>query len=152
MNSLMVLISVISYDIWFYISHIILHREFMYAHHKLHHSKLIPTARDTYLASSVETVFQGVGIFYPTIYLTINSTSQAYLVEIISYDYLLLALFIVNIRGMMAHDRRFIWLIGNHHLLHHKYNNCNYGQFWIDYLLGTCHQRQEEYRYGIIYT
>ena len=157
MNSLMVLISVISYDIWFYISHIILHYEFMYVHHKLHHSKLVPSARDTYLASSVETIFQGVGILYPSFYLQItkqitNQTSLSYIIKVESYDYLLLALFIVNIRGMMAHDPRFVFLIGNHHLLHHKYNNCNYGQFYLDYMLGTCHPKKEEYRYGLIYT
>jgi sterol desaturase/sphingolipid hydroxylase (fatty acid hydroxylase superfamily) len=143
---ILVLVSIISYDVWFYISHIALHHKIMYEHHKLHHSKIVPRAPDTYLASSVETVFQGVGVFFPAIYLQVK---ESYTVP---FEYLILTLFLINVRGMMAHDHRFVWLIGNHHLLHHKYNNCNYGQFWIDFLMGTCHPKKEEYRYGIIYT
>ena len=116
----------------------------MYEHHKLHHSKIVPKAPDTYLASPVETAFQGVGVFFPSLYLQITNP--------VDLDFLIITLFLINIRGMMAHDHRFIWLIGNHHLLHHKYNNCNYGQFYIDYMLGTCHPKKEEYRYGLIYT
>ena len=155
---ILVLVSIISYDVWFYISHIILHHKLMYEHHKLHHSKIVPRAPDTYLASyiympesnelksSVETIFQGVGVFFPSLYLQVK---QPYSVPL---EYLILTLFLINVRGMMAHDHHFVWLIGNHHLLHHKYNNCNYGQFYIDYMLGTCHPKKEEYRYGIIYT
>ena len=116
----------------------------MYEHHKLHHSKIVPKAPDTYLASPIETIFQGVGVFFPSLYLQITNP--------VDLDFLIITLFLINIRGMMAHDHRFVWLIGNHHLLHHKYNNCNYGQFYIDYMLGTCHPRKEEYRYGLIYT
>ena len=38
---------------------------------------------------------------------------------------------------MMRHDRRFIFIVGNHHLLHHKYQKYNYGEYWIDMLCGT---------------
>ena len=34
---------------------------------------------------------------------------------------------------MVRHDYRCVWLIGNHH----KYYNCNYGEYWIDYWCGT---------------
>ena len=132
-------ISVISYDIWFYISHVILHSRFMYHFHKLHHTKPGPTYEDTYLADSVETVFQGVGFIFPAVVYT-------YMPK----DIILILLFL-NIRGMMAHDPRFAFLIGNHHLLHHKYGNCNYGQYYIDFLGGTCHPRREDYIYGWIY-
>lgn len=141
---ILVLASIISYDVWFYISHIVLHHKLMYEHHKLHHSKIVPKAPDTYLASPIETVFQGVGVFFPSLYLQITNP--------VELDFLIIALFLINVRGMMAHDHRFVWLIGNHHLLHHKYNNCNYGQFYIDNMLGTCHPKKEEYRYGLIYT
>lgn len=141
---ILVLVSIISYDVWFYISHIVLHHKIMYEHHKLHHSKIVPKAPDTYLASPIETIFQGVGVFFPSLYLQITNP--------VDLDFLIITLFLINIRGMMAHDHRFVWLIGNHHLLHHKYNNCNYGQFYIDYMLGTCHPKKEEYRYGLIYT
>ena len=64
---------------------------------------------------------------------------------------IIIILFLLNLRGMMAHDRRWTFLIGNHHLLHHKYGNCNYGQYWIDTLCGTRHPNKEEYEFGLIY-
>ena len=87
----------------------------MYQYHKLHHSKSDPMYVDTYLASNAETVFQGVGVFFPAMVYKVTLYQLA------------AALLLLNLRGMMAHDKRFVFLIGNHHLLHHKYHNCNYG-------------------------
>ena len=134
-----VVVSIISYDVWFYISHVILHSRFMYHFHKLHHTKPVPDYTDTYLAHSVETVFQGVGFMFPEVVYTYGMQD------------INLVLLFLNIRGMMAHDPRFVFLVGNHHLLHHKYGNCNYGQYWIDCLGGTRHPRNEDYVYGLIY-
>jgi sterol desaturase/sphingolipid hydroxylase (fatty acid hydroxylase superfamily) len=111
----------------------------MYHFHKLHHTKPIPDYTDTYLADSVETVFQGVGFMFPVVFYTYGLQD------------IILVLLFLNIRGMMAHDPRFVFLVGNHHLLHHKYGNCNYGQYWIDCLGGTRHPRNEDYVYGLIY-
>ena len=119
-----IIASVISYDIWFYISHIILHR-YLYKYHKEHHYKIVPNFLDTYVGHRLEGPFQGVGMFVP--FVALNYTI---------YD-IFLVLLILNIRGMMRHDERFIFLIGNHHLLHHKYPNYNYGEYWIDWLCGT---------------
>jgi sterol desaturase/sphingolipid hydroxylase (fatty acid hydroxylase superfamily) len=137
MNRLVV--SILSYDIWFYISHVMLHSRILQKYHKLHHTRPNPNYEDTYIADPVETVFQGVGFLFPLIVYT-------YSVQ----DFALVLLFL-NIRGMMAHDPRWVFLIGNHHLLHHKYGNCNYGQYWIDSLCGTLHNRNEDYVYGLIY-
>lgn len=137
---ILILVSIISYDIWFYISHVALHSQIMYKYHKLHHTKSEPTYVDTYLASNAETVFQGGGVFFP---------SMVYKPTLFE---LAMALLLINMRGMMAHDRRFVFLIGNHHLLHHKYHNCNYGQYWIDSLLGTLHPVKAERRSGLLYT
>ena len=134
-----VVVSIISYDVWFYISHVILHSHFMYHFHKLHHTKPIPTYEDTYLAHSVETVLQGVGFMFPAVVYTYGLQD------------IILVLLFLNIRGMMAHDPCFVFLVGNHHLLHHKYGNCNYGQYWIDCLGGTRHHHTEDYVYGLIY-
>jgi len=135
---ILVVISVISYDIWFYISHVILHNQ-LSQFHKLHHSKSVPTYVDTYLATTVETTFLGVGFMFPAI--VYNYTAGD----------IILILFLLNIRGMMAHDWRWTFLIGNHHLLHHKYGNCNYGQYWIDSLCGTRHKNEKDYVYGYLY-
>jgi sterol desaturase/sphingolipid hydroxylase (fatty acid hydroxylase superfamily) len=47
------------------------------------------------------------------------------------------ALIFITVRNVMEHDRRFAWLVGNHHLLHHQYPNHNFGEAWIDYTFGT---------------
>ena len=63
----------------------------------------------------------------------------------------LLVLAFLNIRGMMRHDPRWSWLIGNHHILHHKYSEYNFGEYWMDTLCGTRYPKNSEYKYGLIY-
>lgn len=136
---LLCLLHIISYDIWFYISHVILHTPYFYHYHKQHHTNLEPMFLDTYDSSTFETVFQGVGIFFP------------YMVYEIDIYALLCALAILNARGMLRHDKRGIFLIGNHHLLHHETFNYNYGEFWLDALLGTAYPDKNRRLYGYIY-
>ena len=111
----------------------------MYKFHSEHHSKPIPTFIDTYVAHIVESPFQGVGMFFPAIVLHYSPID------------ILFILVILNIRGMLRHDERGVWLIGNHHLLHHKYSNFNYGEYWIDSLCGTKYPNKDEYKFGLIY-
>jgi sterol desaturase/sphingolipid hydroxylase (fatty acid hydroxylase superfamily) len=61
------------------------------------------------------------------------------------------SLIIVNIRGMLRHDTRYTWLIGNHHILHHKYPQYNFGEYWLDKLGGTMYPNDSEYKMGLIY-
>jgi sterol desaturase/sphingolipid hydroxylase (fatty acid hydroxylase superfamily) len=136
---LKLILSIISYDIWFYISHIILHNSQFYKYHSKHHTKNIPSFLDTYLGHYLEGPFQGIGMFIPFL-----------LYQYSLYDTLAILLFL-NIRGIMRHDERFIFLIGNHHLLHHRYSNYNFGEYWIDYLCGTKYPNNAEYRVGLIY-
>jgi sterol desaturase/sphingolipid hydroxylase (fatty acid hydroxylase superfamily) len=117
---------ILSYDIWFYISHVLLHA-YAYEYHAKHHSPDADTLiwSDTYKAHIVEDIFQGVGLFFPYAF----------------YQYTVLDTLIIlaflNARGMLRHDHRATWLIGNHHILHHKYYNCNFGEAWIDCACGT---------------
>jgi lathosterol oxidase len=120
-----ILLSILSYDLWFYISHVLLHTPYLYKYHKLHHSKTEPEFLDTYLGDSFESIFQGVGTFIPFI---VYKYSIVDIIIILSF---------LNIRGMLRHDKRGMWIVGNHHLLHHKYPQYNYGEYWIDYLCGT---------------
>ena len=128
--------SVISYDIWFYISHVLLHT-YLYKFHKVHHVARELTWPDTYVAHWMEGPFQGIGMFAP------------YLVYKYTWLDTLIILAFLNVRGMMRHDGRFIWVVGNHHLLHHKYPAYNYGNHWIDDIFGTQYPRIKEYRSGI---
>jgi len=52
---------------------------------------------------------------------------------------------------MLRHDNRFIWLIGNHHILHHKHPKYNFGEYWLDKLFQTDYPNLDEYEFGMIY-
>ena len=133
---------IVSYDIWFYISHIILHNKYLYKIiHREHHKtdyKIIKY-KDTYVGHFIEGPFQGIGVFFPLLFIELN-------IYIFIYS-----LLIINIRGMLRHDNRFIWLIGNHHILHHKYPQYNFGEYWLDKLFRTNYPNINEYEFGIIY-
>ena len=132
---------VISYDIWFYISHVLLHHKLLYPIHKIHHNteyKFL-TFLNTGDGHIVEIPLQTVGIFAPLIFYSVSSE-------------LLWAFAVILLRGYMRHDHRCSFLIGNHHLLHHKYSSYNFGEYWIDLVCGTCYPYRSEYVYGILYT
>ena len=117
---------ILSYDVWFYLSHLLLHTKYGYAWiHKHHHAVNYKTMgyKDTYAGHVLESPLQGMGILFP--------------LGFIEFEYVpfLWALLFLNVRGMMRHDPRFACLVGNHHLLHHQFPNCNFGEFWIDYLM-----------------
>ena len=96
-------------------------------------TNLVPTYLDTYVGHVLEGPFQGVGMFFPCIIFTYT------------YYEIFIVLLFLNIRGMMRHDERFVFLIGNHHLLHHKHPNYNFGEYWIDFLCGTLYIKNITY-------
>ena len=126
-----IFIFIISYDIWFYVSHIILHK-YLYNIHNIHHSvnSNNMTYLDTYVGHYFENIFQGIGILFPLFFIQFC---------IYSFYSFIISFIIINIRGMLRHDHRVIWLIGEHHILHHKYPKYNFGEFWLDYLFSTCY-------------
>ena len=132
---------ILSYDIWFYISHVILHNKLYKTIHKIHHIIDYKTMiySDTYVGHFLETPFQGIGIIFPLLFIKLNL-----------YMFLC-SLLIINTRGMLRHDVNFVWLIGNHHILHHKYPQYNFGEYWLDKICGTIYPNQNEYKKGIIY-
>jgi lathosterol oxidase len=137
-----ILLCIISYDVWFYLSHIILHNIHFYKtihreHHRNNHDDI--TYRDTYAGHFIEAPFQGMGVVFPFLFIEFNS------------KILLCSLFIINIKSMLNHDKRMVYLVGNHHLLHHKYPQYNYGEYWLDKLFGTNYPHANECKYGIIY-
>ena len=122
---------IFGYDLWFYASHIILHK-CMYSIHTLHHQIVNPVYTDAYVGHWFEGPFQGLGVFLP--YLFMKFDLMAFVAAIV----------LIILRGMMRHDARSNWLIGNHHLLHHKHQQYNYGEYWIDWLCGTRYVKDEE--------
>jgi len=134
-----ILLSIVCYDIWFYISHVLLHKRSFYRYHSEHHEYPIPTFLETYKGHWVEGPFQGIGLVVPYFFLPYSFVDIG------------ICLFLVNLRGMMRHDERCIWLIGNHHLLHHRYPQYNFGEYWLDALCGTKYPNNAEYKKGLIY-
>ena len=134
------IIIILSYDIWFYISHMILHTNQFYHIHKIHHSKKYDNLEylDTYNSHIYEILFQGISVFFPYIYISFNINS------------FILSLLFLNIRGCMRHDDNFSWLVGNHHILHHKDGRYNFGEYWIDHLFNTIYPNKEEYKKSIL--
>jgi len=136
------IIYIFSYDIWFYFSHVLLHTRMLYKmihykHHSINHKTM--TMGDAYEGHLLESPFQGAGVFIPLFFLSFDIYT------------LFASLILINIRGMLRHDTRFIWLIGNHHILHHRYPQSNFGEYWLDNLLGTAHLDKNDYVYGAIY-
>ena len=132
---------IISYDVWFYISHMGLHHVYFYKHiHKHHHliEYTTMTYTDTYVGHLLESVVQGVGVFVPLLWFNFGASFY-------------IALCLINLRGMMRHDVRCIPWIGNHHILHHTYPKYNFGEYWLDYCCGTQCPHLDEYKAGLIY-
>lgn len=140
MNLLYCLYSILCYDIWFYASHVLLHTWFYKKIHAIHHAKVVPYFYDTYIGHILEGPLQSLGTFVPCLWLDYSL-----------YELVVVILFL-NLRGMMRHDPRCVWLIGNHHLLHHKYPQYNYGEYWLDWLMGTLYPCKAEHIHGLIYT
>jgi Delta7-sterol 5-desaturase len=136
-------IHILSYDIWFYITHLLLHHRYLYFIHKIHHSTNYKTItyKDAHNSHILENIIEHIGLIIPYV-IGIHP----------NYIILLIAIIIINVRGMMRHDDSYSWLIGNHHLLHHKNQRYNFGEYWIDKLCGTCYPYHNEYIYGLIYT
>jgi sterol desaturase/sphingolipid hydroxylase (fatty acid hydroxylase superfamily) len=116
---------ILYYDFCYYFLHRLLHTKLFYPIHKIHHKKYKPDFYDFYTIHIVEIPLTSMGIIF-AIYL-----HQLYIYQ------LLYAIMFINIRGVMSHDYRCIFFIGNHHLLHHKFIKCNYGEYWLDYIFGT---------------
>lgn len=136
---LLILLHILGYDIWFYISHILLHTKLFWKYHKIHHMIIHPKYTDTYKGHFMEGPFQSLGFLLPFL---------VYDFDIVSF---VLAFAFVNIRGMARHDHRTVWLIGNHHLLHHQYFNSNYGEYWLDKLFGTSIKDASKVKKGLLY-
>ena len=57
--------------------------------------------------------------------------------SIITNIFLPRLLLMTQMRGCIQHESRLTWLFGKHHIQHHEFQLCNYGQPWVDWLAGT---------------
>ena len=135
-----ILFHILCYDLWYYFAHTLIHKRNFYWIHKKHHFNKELTFLDAYEAHIIETPLESVGIVFS--YVITNYTT---------YEFLW-ACVLLNLRTMLKHDPRGSWLVGNHHLLHHKYPNYNFGEYWIDSLCNTKYPNDKEYIHGYICT
>ena len=121
---------VVYYDFFYYFMHRLLHTSLLYPIHKMHHRTFEPEYHDFYNVHILEVPLTSVGLFL-----------AIYLYKLYIYQ-LMCAIIFINVRGAMSHDKKFISLVGDHHLQHHRFFKCNYGEYWMDYIVGTLHKRE----------
>jgi len=121
------IVYLVYYDLYYYFAHRLLHSRVLYPIHKYHHNKSLSHYSDFYKIHVLEIPFTSAGllmaIYFHKLYI----------------NQLLLCILFINIRGMICHDHKCVNIVGDHHLLHHKYYKCNYGEYWIDYIFNTVH-------------
>ena len=127
----------LSYDLFFYFSHRLMHSKEYWWIHEEHHNYVNPTWEDSHKAHILENSILTVGYCIP------------FLFGIWSPYEVLGSIIIITIRGWLRHDKRTEWVDGGHHLYHHKVYNKNYGEPWLDWIFGTLDYKHNMY-YKII--
>ena len=122
---LIIIASILSYDIWFYSIHRLMHTKHLYPYHQKSHNYKEPRWDDVCDFINLRTIFWSFGIVIPSFFTT----------EFCFFQFILAAIFI-NARGTLRYDR-ILKCLGNHHLLHHRFHICNYGEPWVDWIFGT---------------
>ena len=128
MDPVYVCFFIFCYDVWFYLSNVIIHKFMIEYHNKRpinFHLLLI----------------QSLGLLIP--FMKLRTSAIWVPINIVS------AIGFVTIRGKLRQDNRFVCLVGNHHLLHHKYPHYNFGEIWLDELFDTDYPDKNEYVYGL---
>jgi lathosterol oxidase len=124
------LIYILYYDFFYYFLHRLFHTKYLYPIHKIHHSYKKLQYSNYLQIHYLEYLLSNIGLYI-----------ALYLYGLYIYQFLITICFI-NVRGLMEHDERFIFIVGNHHLQHHCYIFCNYGEYWIDYVFGTVYKNK----------
>ena len=133
---------VLSFDVWFYFSHLLLHTNAGYVYIHWRHHAVDPTHltyADAHVVHVLEGPLQCLGVFFPMVFFELDLP-----VAVSVFLFL-------NVRGLLRHDARMAWLVGNHHILHHQFPQYNFGDFWLDSLMGTRHPDLKKYTFGCIY-
>jgi len=122
------IIYIFYYDLFYYFMHRLLHTKYFYTIHKNHHSSYKIEYLDFFKVNLFEYPLSSIGLYI-----------ALYFYGIYIYQ-LLMCICFICLRGMLEHDNKFVFIVGNHHLYHHKYIYYNYGEYWTDYIFGTLYK------------
>lgn len=121
------------YDVWFYLSRVLMHN-FTFHFHNYHPCINYYSYKYQYYYQIM--CIQCLGFIVPLIYIDQQPI------------HVLLSILIISLRGRLRQNERFVWLMGNHYILHHKYPKYNFGEYWLDRGFGTDYPDKDEYVYG----
>tara|TARA_Y100000817_G_C16853924_1_gene543241 strand:+ start:1428 stop:1832 length:405 start_codon:yes stop_codon:yes gene_type:complete len=127
-------LTVISYDIWFYFMHRLFHTKLLYKYHKKHHEYVISKREAATYGTLVDNGLTSCGGIIVFLILPINIYGC-----IIGNIYVYLRGFVLHC-PILLNNYYLKKIYTDHHLKHHLYFNCNYGQEWLDSLFGTSYK------------
>jgi len=137
MDPVYVCFFVFCYDVWFYFSNVLIHK-FMVEYHKERPIHYYTYKYEYYFHLLV---IKSLGLLIP--FMKLRTSAIWVPINFVS------AVGYVTIRGKLRQNNQFVWLVGNHHLLHHKYPHYNFGEIWLDELFDTDYPNKNEYIYGL---
>lgn len=123
-----ILTALIIGDLCFYWSHRLMHKPFFYYLHKKHHLYVIPHSLAGLYTSPIEMLISN----------HLSMVLALKLVSCYSVDMLILESAVVALNILKSHNSDKIWEGSQHHDLHHKKMNCNFGfSYMTDIIFGT---------------
>ena len=129
----------VGYDVWFYAAHRAFHHPALYAYHKKHHEYVESTRAATQHGSWQDNVVTSLGGILVLVLWPHRIRLPGWIIGT-AYTYA---------RGFVHHCPTWsqkcnvfgMWHFGDYHILHHRHFRGNYGQPWLDALLGTALER-----------
>ncbi len=124
-SALTIIISKYFSNIFFYYAHRYSHQnKFLYQFHRVHHYYSMPIGMRSAYTHPIDFVF-------------FNMIPLGITPFLLSADRFTIVFMIISgIHNTIVKEHSYIEE-DNHHMIHHKYSNCNYGEVWIDKLMET---------------
>ena len=122
---LIIIVSKYISNILFYLSHMYSHKnKFLFQYHRVHHYYTVPIGMRSAYTHPIDFIF-------------FNMIPLGITPFILGADSVTIVFIIISgIHNTIVKEHSYIEE-DNHHMIHHKYSNCNYGEVWLDKLMGT---------------
>jgi len=124
-SALIIILSKYLSNILFYLFHRYSHQnKFLFQYHRVHHYYSLPIGMRAAYTHPIDFVFFNMVPLGITPFL-LGADSFTIVFLIIN------GIYITIVKEHSTTEEE------NHHMIHHKYSNCNYGEVWVDKLMGT---------------